>query len=96
MRRFFRFEKMMTPVLVEVFFWLLTCVSILVGVAFIVRWGLEFVTYGYGAEFILLGCLLCIVGPVIARIWAELVIVVFKIHETLVEIRDSNYEQETF
>ncbi|MGH7052865.1 MAG: hypothetical protein ACREFA_03490 [Stellaceae bacterium] len=59
---FLRFETMITPVLIQVIFWLAVVIAIIAG---IVRIG-----HG-GAGGIAEGIALIILGPILARIYAE-------------------------
>lgn len=77
---FLRFETMITPILIQIIFW--------VGVVAVIIAGI--VSIGHGsAESIGKGVALIILGPIIARIYAELLIVWFRIFEHLRQI-DSN------
>ncbi|MGH7111350.1 MAG: DUF4282 domain-containing protein [Stellaceae bacterium] len=74
---FLRFETMITPVLIQVIFWLAVVIAIIAG---IVRIG-----HG-GAGGIAEGIALIILGPILARIYAELLIVWFRIFGHLRQI----------
>lgn len=76
---FFSFDRMLTPALIQVVFWIGVALSVLVGLVFI------FSASGSGAIF---GLLYIVLGPLVVRVWCELVIVIFRIHSTLAEIRD--------
>ena len=76
MREYLGFDKLITPALVRVLFWLL-----LIGVLLIA------LTDMFGGHF-WLGLLLLLVGPIGVRIYCEVIIVVFQISNTLTEIRD--------
>ncbi len=76
MNEFLKFQKMIAPIAIQILFW----ISILVNVIF------AFVTM-FGASF-WLGLGILILGPIIIRLYFELLIVIFKIYETLKEIKD--------
>ncbi len=76
MADFFAFRRMLTPVLVQISFWMLAIASILYGVYI---WGNQN-NVGLALAFIIL-------GPLIARVWAEVVIILFAIHSSLNDIR---------
>ena len=69
------FRKMITPVIIQIIF--------ILGVIFCVLGGLWMVSQGGGAE----GLLMAILGPVVCRIYCELMIVIFTINDTLTDIR---------
>jgi hypothetical protein len=75
-RDFFFFDKMIVPKLIVILYWILLAVSILGGLATIF-------TVGFFA-----GIFSLILGPLFVRIWCELLIVMFKINESLQVIRD--------
>ena len=76
MREYLSFDKLITPTLVRVLFWLS-----LIGVI------LTAFTDMFEGHF-WLGLLLLVLGPVGVRIYCEVIIVVFQISNTLTEIRD--------
>ena len=73
------FKRMITPVLIQVIYWILTVVVVIVGLVLLItgdgddRWA---------------GLALFIFGPIAVRLYSEILIVVFKINETLSDIRD--------
>lgn len=73
---FISFDKMLTPTLIKILFW--------IGVAISVLFGLSLMFEGDFA--VILGLLVIIVGPLITRIYCELLIVFFKIHESLTNL----------
>ena len=74
---FFSFRTMITPIIIQVIFWL--------GVAACVIMGLGAVMGGRG----LYGLALIVVGPIVVRVECELLILLFRIHDALQEIRAS-------
>ncbi|MCF6366802.1 MAG: DUF4282 domain-containing protein [Bacteroidales bacterium] len=77
MKDFLFFLKMITPMIIQILFW--------IGVAGVVIMGL--VTMFSGG--FLQGLLMIILGPIGVRLWTELLIVVFKINDTLTDIRNN-------
>jgi len=75
---FFRFETMITPVLIQILFWLAVIVSLVAGIG-IARSGEE---HGVGV-----GVAVIILGPIVARIYAEILIVIFRINDHLRQIQ---------
>ena len=73
---FLVFRRMVVPVLVQVLFW--------IGVALCIIGALVLIAGG-GA---LLGLVLLFLGPFMGRIYCELVMVIFRINETLSDIKN--------
>jgi hypothetical protein len=81
MKDFLLFKKMITPIIIQVLFWL--------GVAGVVIFG--FVQL-FNSE-IVQGLAMIILGPVFVRLWTEILIVLFKINDNLKEINDKTKAQ---
>jgi hypothetical protein len=75
---FLRFETMITPILIQLLFWLAVVVSLVAGIAMI-RSSEE---HGVGV-----GVAVIILGPIVARIYAEILMVVFRINDHLRQIQ---------
>jgi hypothetical protein len=75
MRDFLRFETMITPGLIQIVFWAAVILSIVIGIAAMVT-GEDTSTRGGGL-------LLLIFGPIIARIYAEILIIWFRMNDHL-------------
>jgi hypothetical protein len=75
MGEFLTFRKMVTPIVIQVIFWL--------GVLGVIGSALVMMTAG---DQPLLGFLMLILGPLVVRIYAELLIVMFRIHGSLNEL----------
>ncbi len=75
MRDFLRFEVMITPILIQVLFWIVVAVTVIMGIMMIVAAG--------DAR----GILVIIFGPIVARIYAEILIVLFRINDHLRRIQ---------
>ena len=78
-QEFISFDRMVTPVLIKIIYWLATIVVVILGLAC-------FAMEDYGP---VLGVLVLIFGPIAVRVYAEMSIVLFKISESLVSIRDN-------
>lgn len=74
---FFSFRRMITPVIIQTLFWIFTAVAVLGGLVLLFKGG--------GATA--LGLIWIVVGPLIARVYCEILIVIFRINETLTDIR---------
>lgn len=71
---FLRFEVMITPVLIQILFWLAVAFSVIAGIVML--------TAGNAR-----GVLVIIFGPIMARIYAEILIVLFRINDHLRQIQ---------
>ena len=72
---------MITPVIIQILFW--------VGVALCIIFGIGYIAVGsrYAAGGPLYGLMLLIFGPLVVRIYCEILIIFFRINETLTEIK---------
>jgi hypothetical protein len=76
------FENMLTPKIITLVYWLLLLVAIVGGIGSMFG-GYEGFTFG---KFIM-GMVYAVGGALAARIWCELLIVLFKMNDALQEIR---------
>jgi hypothetical protein len=74
---FLLFRRMLTPILIQILFWLGVLFSIIGGV-----YNFSHHAFSHGLEILIL-------GPILARIFCEILIVFFRINETLTEIKNS-------
>ncbi len=89
MKSIFTFDSMLTPKLVTALYYLLLLIALVSGLASMFG--------GYGGltfEKFLLGTFTVFGGAIGARIWCELMIVLFKINENLQFLKDSKQELE--
>jgi hypothetical protein len=77
MNEFLSFRKMITPIFIQFIFWLFVVLMVISGL----------VTMFNGGISILAGLLIMIIGPFMARIYCELLIILFRIYDELVAIR---------
>jgi len=82
MSDFWSFRKMVTPVIIEILFWVGVIVCIIAGLILVVA-GIK----TSQPQSVLSGVLLIIFGPLAVRVYCEILIVFFRINETLTEIR---------
>ena len=75
---YLKFNKMVTPVIIQVLFWLFAGLSVLAGLVTFIAGA---VRNNLGGAVV--GLLIIILGPVLVRIYAELLLVIFKIHEAV-------------
>lgn len=73
----FFLDKMLTPIIILILFWLGIFISVVGGLVAIVNGQ---VLSGVGAM---------VLGPLICRIWSEMIIVIFNIYKAVKEIADS-------
>lgn len=76
MSDYLAFKKMITPLIVQVIFW--------IGVVLAVFGGLFFVMNDQALQ----GLLMIIFGPIIWRVYCEMLIVLFSISDTLTDIKN--------
>jgi hypothetical protein len=86
MQKYIHFDKMITPAIIKIIFW--------VGVGLCVLFGLISIGRGATAMFggglmVITGIITILVGPLLIRIYCELLIVLFKMHEALQKISDN-------
>jgi len=77
---------MITPVIIQTLFWVGTGIAVIAGLIGVGS-GLSS-SYGGGSQ-VLAGLLILVLGPVFVRIYCELLILLFRMYETLGQIRDS-------
>ena len=80
---FLSFRKMLTPIIIQIIFWIGIVVCVIGGIVYIVMG----VASRGGGEMVLYGILSLIIGPLAVRIYCEILIVVFRINDTLTEIK---------
>lgn len=84
LEQFLNFDKMITPSLIKIGYWIALVGVVLMG---LVSLGTGMVSsYGGGAA-ILSGLLILVLGPIIVRIYFELLILAFRIYDVLRDIR---------
>ena len=76
MNDFLTFKKMITPVIIQVAFWIGVVICIIAGIA-----AIDSKELGTGLLFIFL-------GPLGVRIYCELIIVIFSINDTLTQTKN--------
>jgi hypothetical protein len=85
----FQWERFVTPTVIKVFYWLAVVISVLLGFAGAVS---SLTTMAYnpfvGMIFLIVSLLGAVMGVILARIFAEFVLIVFRINEHLGAIRN--------
>ena len=80
MRNILCFDAMLTPKIITVLYWLLLAALLLAGFATMFS--------GMGGFSFFLGLMVFVLGALIVRIWCELFIVLFRIHDNLKKLAD--------
>lgn len=85
MKDLFFFDSMITPKIITFVYWLILFLVVVAGV------GIMFSGYGFSFEMFFTGLFTILGGAIGARIWCELMIVLFKIHENTKIIADNSH-----
>ncbi|MGD6776563.1 DUF4282 domain-containing protein [Sutcliffiella horikoshii] len=87
MQEFLSFDKMITPTLIKIIFYIGCALSVIGGIIMIISGVNSY--YGGGAQ-VFMGIVLLFLGPFLTRIYCELLIVQFKMQEHLAHIRKTS------
>lgn len=85
---YLKFNKMITPLFIQALFWVGAVLIVLAGLIGIIT---SLVNGAFLAAF--LGLLAMLIGPILWRIYCELIIVMFKINGHLNEIKNTQKEK---
>jgi len=97
-KSFFSFERMVTPVIIKVLFWIGMIASIITGLVIFfggIISGISNSEFGTIVGAFFGGPLAMILGILVARIYCELLILFFRINETLTDIKKILIEKKT-
>ena len=89
MKDFLAFRTMLTPIIIQAVFWVGVVICVIAGMVLILT-GVG--QYGGGPN-VLKGVLLLLLGPIAVRIYCEILIIFFRINETLTEIKHTLEER---
>jgi hypothetical protein len=81
---FLAFRKMITPVIIQIVFWVGVVICIISGLVAIAA---AMTPYGSGYT-VIIGLLYIFIGPLLVRIYCELLILFFRMNESLTEIKN--------
>src|SRR5699024_8262361 len=99
MQQFISFDKMITPTIIKILFWIGVALSGLFAIILIFTGlGQMFSDFGdgfYGFLMVLLGVAYFVIGTLMSKIYCELLIVVFKMQEALSSIDRKLESKET-
>jgi len=94
MKRFFSFERMITPIVIKILFWIGLIISAIAGIVVFLTGINIAIADGEILAIILAflagvlgGILTFAIGALITRIYCELMILTFRINETLTDIK---------
>ncbi len=90
MMEFITFKRMLTPILIQIVFWLAVVGTIIGGIVTAIGGLLQMgraPTSGLGMVGV--GIAIMLFGPLVARIYAEILIVIFRINETLTDLSET-------
>ena len=79
------FRTMVTPVIIQIIFWIGATLCLIVG-AIMAIYGANHFPGGQG-HYLWKGVLLFVLGPLGVRVYCEILIIFFRINETLTEIK---------
>ena len=82
---FFTFRTMITPIIIQILFWIGVAICIIVGIIMIVQ---GFDSYRGGQVLVLIGFGYILLGPLFVRLYCEFLILFFRMNETLTEIKN--------
>jgi uncharacterized membrane protein len=85
MSDFWAFRTMITPVIIQILFWIGTILCLIIGAIMVIYGASHF--QGDQAHYLWKGALLFVLGPLGVRVYCEILIVFFRINETLTEIK---------
>ena len=95
MKDFLTFKKMITPVFVQIFFWVGIVFILVAGVLIIVNGSSgSYSRYGYGGVPSWIGFVYIILGPIFWRVVCEGMILIFQIFDSLRRIEQKLDKQE--
>lgn len=92
MKDFLYFRKMITPVFIQIIFWVGVVLSVISGLAMIVNGAGS--RFGGGSQ-VLTGLITIFIGPLFVRVYCEILILFFRMNETLNEIKNEIAQKNT-
>ncbi len=84
MEDFLKFKKMVTPIIIQILFWIGIVICVIAGITTIAVG----VVPGFDGETVLIGIAWLVLGPVGVRIYCEILIVIFSINDTLTDLKN--------
>ena len=87
MKDFFKFKKMIAPIIIPILFLIGTVFCVITGIVFIIM-GTVGEFRPNGGETVLLGLAYIFIGPIIMRVYCEFLIILFSVNDKLTDIKD--------
>ena len=84
MQEFLTFQRMITPMIIQVLFLVLAGLAVLGGLIMMI---VGFA--GGGLGWVFGGLIYLVLGPILVRVYCELLILFFRMNETLTEIKNN-------
>lgn len=75
LKEFLSFHSMLTPIIIQILFWVGVAATVIVGFILIAAGKVQ-------------GILVILFGPIIVRVYCEILIIFFRINDTLEEIKE--------
>jgi hypothetical protein len=85
MSDFWAFRTMVTPVIIQILFWIGAVLCLIAGAIMVVYGATQ--SQGGQGHYLWKGVLLFVLGPLGVRVYCEILIIFFRINETLTEIK---------
>ena len=85
MRDFWAFRTMVTPVIIQILFWIGAVLCLVTGAIMIIYGATQF--QAGESQYLWKGVLLFVLGPLGVRVYCEILMIFFRINETLTEIK---------
>ncbi|MCL7748027.1 DUF4282 domain-containing protein [Halalkalibacter alkaliphilus] len=94
MNQYLNFDKMITPAIIKIIFWIGVAVSVITGLIMIISGAAS--PWGGGLQ-VISGLFVMFLGPLVTRIYCELLILFFKMQQSLNEISSKlDVEEEEY
>jgi NADH:ubiquinone oxidoreductase subunit 6 (subunit J) len=85
MRDFWAFRTMVTPVIIQILFWIGAILCLITGAIMVIYGATQ--SHGGESHYLWKGLLLFVLGPLGVRVYCEILMIFFRINETLTEIK---------
>lgn len=96
MMDFLAFRKMITPIVIQILFWLGVIGCIIGGIVWILTGGVTLIKGGGIASAlpVIIGLVWIFIGPILVRIYCEVLIILFRINDNLTVIRHNTEHKQ--
>jgi NADH:ubiquinone oxidoreductase subunit 6 (subunit J) len=85
MRDFWAFRTMVTPIIIQILFWIGAVLCLITGAIMVIYGATQ--SHGGESHYLWKGVLLFVLGPLGVRVYCEILMIFFRINETLTEIK---------